>query len=126
MADEKKLASTTEKVPLKKLLLLCCMWGVIFITALILIINLFQSQWQQILETVSTYIQTNPQDLLITTNNNTEENTSVNEQTEPAEATTSSQQNLTFDATFIEGLLEVISTSASTSAQTATASVQLP
>ncbi|MDO5561181.1 MAG: hypothetical protein Q4G02_00155 [bacterium] len=128
MSNEKKALPTEQKAPLKNLVILCFFWGILFITALTLIINLFQTQWQQMLNTVGAYVQNNPQATVASSS--TEESTNtltvIDEEiaAEP-EASASGKQNLTFDAAFIEGLLEAISSS-SASAQIASASAALP
>lgn len=128
MSNEKKASAAEQKTPLKNLVILCLFWGVLFATALALIINLFQTQWQQMLNTIGAYVQNNPQMNVENDpiNENTDTLTMVDEEiiAEP-EASTSGKQNLTFDAAFIEGLLEAISSS-SASAQIASDSAALP
>lgn len=110
-------SESKKNVSLRGLFILSCLWLTIFITALTLIINLFQPQWQKIGSNVQSLVNNDWQtianaDTLQTKNE--EKNALVSQ-----EATKSTLEKI--DADFIEGLVKAILT-ASESAREATVS----
>ena len=124
MVEEKKPLEKTpikESSPTKKLLILCFIWLLFFITALSLIINIFQPQWQSIIATVRLYTGEQLASLEATTDSEIVTPLPVTEEVIALEPVVVAEATATSGITFIEGLMQAI-LSATEEAQVASAS----
>lgn len=124
MVEEKKPLEKTpikESSPTKKLLILCFIWLLFFITALSLIINIFQPQWQSIIATVRLYTGEQLSSLEATTDGEIAAPLPVTEEVIALEPVVVAEATATSGITFIEGLMQAI-LSATEEAQVASAS----
>lgn len=124
MVEEKKpleKTPTKESSPTKKLLILCFVWLLFFITALGLIINIFQPQWQSIIATVRLYTGEQLASLEATTDSEIVTPLPVTEEVIALEPVVVAEATATSGITFIEGLMQAI-LSATEEAQVASAS----
>ncbi len=112
--SQKKMEDKVDIKPVKKLIWLAVMWGIILSTAIFLIINLFKDQWTNIKENVVMLINGEEKSAMAVEEKEASESAETKEN-----ANKENKNETTIDVKFIEGLVEAILT-ASESAQVAT------